>query len=105
MLFLRNFQLMNEDRYAAGIAQLCNTLTPDEYYPIGFFPQKQLTQLDFENITILYGGNGFGKTTLLNIMAEKLSVFRQKEYLQTKMFSFYYPEPLRLRPLCSTQIF
>jgi len=89
MLFLRNFQLMDEDRYAAGIAQLCNTLTPDEHYPIGFFPQKQLMQLDFENITILYGGNGSGKTTLLNIMTEKLGVFRQKEYLQTEMFSFY----------------
>ena len=89
MVYLRSFQLMDEDRYAAGINQLCNTLTPDEYYPIGFFPQKQLTRLDFENITILYGGNGSGKTTLLNVITEKLGVFRQKAYLQTDMFSFY----------------
>lgn len=80
---------MDEDRNAAGIGNLCNTQTPDEYYPVGLFPQKQLTRLDFEPITILYGGNGSGKTTLLNIMAEKLGVFRQKAYLQTEMFSYY----------------
>ena len=80
---------MDEDRHAPGINELCNTQTPDEYYPVGIFPRKQLKQLDFEEITILYGGNGSGKTTLLNLMAEKLGVFRQKEYLQTEMFSFY----------------
>ena len=91
MLFLRNFQLMDEYERcnAEEIGKICDRQTPDEHYPIGFFPPKQLTQLDFENITILYGGNGSGKTTLLNIMTEKLGVFRQKEYLQTEMFSFY----------------
>ena len=89
MLHLKSFQLMDEDRHAAGISQLCNTQTPDEYYPIGIFSQKQLKRLDFEPITVLYGGNGSGKTTLLNLMAEKLGVFRRQEYLQTEMFSFY----------------
>lgn len=89
MPYLKNFQLMDEDRYAAAIGHLCNTQTEDEYYPVGIFLQKQLKRLDFENITILYGGNGSGKTTLLNIMAEKLGVFRRKEYLQTEMFSLY----------------
>lgn len=89
MPYLKNFQLMDEARYASGIDKLCNTRTEDEHYPIGFFPQKQLKRLDFEEITILYGGNGSGKTTLLNVMAEKLGVFRRKEHLQTEMFSFY----------------
>ena len=89
MIYLKNFQLMDEDRFAREIGKICDTQTPDEYYPAGFFPQKQLTQLDFEKITILYGGNGSGKTTLLNIITEKLGVFRQKKYLQTDMFSLY----------------
>jgi predicted ATPase len=68
---------------------IVNHHTPDEYYPLGIFPYKQLERFDFEKITILYGGNGSGKTTLLNIMAEKLGVFRHKEYLQTAAFQAY----------------
>ena len=30
--------------------------------------------LDFEPVTILYGGNGSGKTTALNVIAEKLEL-------------------------------
>lgn len=89
MLYLKTFQLMDEDRHAKGIGEICDTQTSDEHYPAGIFPQKQLKLFEFKEITILYGGNGSGKTTLLNIMAEKLGVFRRKEYLQTDMFSFY----------------
>ena len=31
---------------------------------------------DFEDITILYGGNGSGKTTALNVIAEKIGAKR-----------------------------
>ena len=41
-------------------------------YPFGIFPHKRLSKIEFEPITIFYGGNGSGKNTLLNIMAEKL---------------------------------
>lgn len=89
MLYLSYFHLMDEGRYVKEVIQLCNRQTQDEYYPVGMFPQKQLTHLEFAPITILYGGNGSGKTTLLNLMSEKLGVFRRKEYLQTEMFSFF----------------
>ena len=95
MIYLNKFKLLDEDtsahhKYAIG---LFNINTPDEYYPLGLFNPnfsgQRINQLDFEDITIIYGGNGSGKTTLLNIMAEKLEVFRYKKYLQTEAFTYY----------------
>ena len=34
----------------------------DSYYPFGLFEGRTLPELDFLEITILYGGNGSGKT-------------------------------------------
>ena len=32
-------------------------------YPFGIFPHKRLSKIEFEPITIFYGGNGSGKST------------------------------------------
>ena len=40
----------------------------DTFYPFQILPQCGLCRLDFEPITILYGGNGSGKTTAINCM-------------------------------------
>ena len=48
----------------------------DNGYPCGLFPQRGLSELDFEPVTIVYGGNGSGKSTILNIVAEKLGLKR-----------------------------
>ncbi|MDR0567250.1 MAG: AAA family ATPase [Prevotellaceae bacterium] len=87
--------------------------TSDEYYPIGLFNLK-LRQLDFENITLLYGGNGCGKTTLLNIVAETIELARPKEYVRTDMFEYFVRKctyeqeiaiPKRSKLLASDDIF
>jgi predicted ATPase len=51
--------------------------------------RRQLFELDFEPITILYGGNGSGKTTALNIIAEKLGLVRDTLYNRTNFFETY----------------
>lgn len=58
----------------------------DSFYPFQILSRHRLERLDFEPITILYGGNGCGKTTALNVIAEKLqlkrdSVFNKSNFL------------------------
>ena len=45
--------------------------------------------LDFEPVTILYGGNGSGKTTALNVIAEKLGLQRDSLYNRSNFFEDY----------------
>ena len=61
----------------------------DSYYPFGLFEGRTLPELDFLEITILYGGNGSGKTTLLNVMADALRLYRRAEYNRTPFFDDY----------------
>lgn len=61
----------------------------DNCYPFGIFPEKNLSYLEFEPITILYGGNGSGKTSILNIIAEFLSLRRSSFYNRSSFFEDY----------------
>lgn len=61
----------------------------DSYYPFQILTKNQLRVLDFEPITILYGGNGCGKTTALNVIAEKLKLNRDSLYNRTCFFEDY----------------
>ena len=45
--------------------------------------------LDFEPVTILYGGNGSGKTTALNVIGERLKLYRDTLYNRTNFFEDY----------------
>ena len=45
-------------------------------YPFGIFFGREVPTLELEPVTILCGGNGSGKTTVLNLMGEKLSLRR-----------------------------
>ena len=73
----------------------------DSYYPFGLFEGRTLPELDFLEITILYGGNGSGKTTLLNVMADALRLYRRAEYNRTPFFDDYARlcEPRTARPI------
>lgn len=62
----------------------------DSYYPLGVFSyEKNLSNLEFSDITIFCGGNGSGKSTLLNIIAEKLELSRETPYNKTYFFNPY----------------
>lgn len=45
--------------------------------------------MEFEPITILYGGNGSGKSTALNVIAEKLELERDTLYNRSAFFENY----------------
>ena len=61
----------------------------DTFYPFLVLSKHQLTMLDFEPVTILYGGNGSGKTTALNVIAEKLGLKRDTLYNRSNFFEDY----------------
>ena len=46
------------------------------FYPFKIFPDKKLSEIEFDGITMFYGGNGSGKSTLLNVLAEKIHAIR-----------------------------
>lgn len=58
-------------------------------YPFKIFPQKELKKVEFEPLTVFYGGNGSGKTTLLNIIAEKAGISRQSVFSGGTFFEDY----------------
>lgn len=60
----------------------------DSYYPFQVLAGR-VSALEFEPVTILYGGNGSGKTTALNVMAAALGLERNSPYNQSSFFSDY----------------
>ena len=89
MIYLRGFKLPNEEVewnfFVYGETRTCfNT-----YYPFQIFPKMEFEEIEFEPVTIFYGGNGTGKTTLLNIIAEKLRVTRNSVFNRSNFFDVY----------------
>ena len=89
MIYLRGFKLPNEkvewNFFVYGETRTCfNT-----YYPFQIFPKMEFEEIEFEPVTIFYGGNGTGKTTLLNIIAEKLRATRNSVFNRSNFFDVY----------------
>lgn len=61
----------------------------DSFYPFQVLSKIGFQQMDFEPITILYGGNGCGKTTVLNVIGEKLGLKRESAYNRSNFFENY----------------
>ena len=87
MLYLEQFNLVNEEENLDLVRKIKTTHTDDEWFPLGFFSKKKLSQIDFEPITIFYGGNGSGKSSLLNLIAEHFGFLRHADVSVTKAFT------------------
>lgn len=61
----------------------------DSYYPFQVLTKIGFERIDFEPVTILYGGNGCGKSTVLNVIAEKLKLERGAPYNKSSFFQRY----------------
>lgn len=59
------------------------------YYPFMLFRERDLPDFYFDDITIFCGDNGSGKSTILNIMAEKLGLQRGTIYNRSDFFDDY----------------
>ncbi|WP_310601686.1 AAA family ATPase [Anaerosporobacter sp.] len=88
MIYLDSFSFPDSDRefdFFLSIQRNCY----NSYYPFKILSQKELSILNFEPITILYGGNGSGKTTALNVISEKLNLRRDSRFNQSNFFPNY----------------
>lgn len=59
-------------------------------YPFGLFSGREIPEaFEFSDITIFCGNNGSGKSTILNVIAEKLKINRDSPYNRTDFFDDY----------------
>ena len=88
MIYLSHFAFPDielEYSFLMGIKRTCY----DTAYPFQVLSRHGLRMLDFEPVTILYGGNGSGKTTALNVIAEKIGLKRKSVYNRSNFFEDY----------------
>lgn len=88
MLYLDSFSFPDDGSefdFILSIKRNCY----NSFYPFKILSKRELTILNFEPITILYGGNGSGKTTALNVISEKLNLMRDSRFNQSNFLPDY----------------
>lgn len=88
MVYLRSFRLPSLDareQFINSIRRTCYNTA----YPFDLFALRELPAFAFEPITIFYGGNGSGKSTILNVIAERLGIAHGTVYNRTDFFEEY----------------
>lgn len=89
MLYLSRFTFPTAEEESSFFISEVKRTCYDSYYPFGVLSARELAALDFEPLTILYGGNGSGKTTALNVIAEKLGLRRDARYNRSSFYEDY----------------
>lgn len=88
MLYLSRFTFPSQEQesfFFHGPQRQCYNTN----YPFGIIARFDPTVLEFDPVTILYGGNGTGKSTALNVIAEKLQLQRDARYNRSTFFEGY----------------
>ncbi len=83
MKYLEEFRFPDaakEDRFLSSVDGVVSNYYTDNIYPFHVLSALDFNCIDFEQITVLCGGNGSGKSTALNVISNKLQVSRQSPY-------------------------
>lgn len=88
MIYLKDFTFPSQDEETNFLWEQSPTCY-SSYYPFRILSKNNLEKIEFETITVLYGGNGSGKSTALNIIAEKAKILRESPYNKTNFYPHY----------------
>lgn len=88
MVYMNFFTFPDADTEYDFIVDIKRTCY-DTFYPFKILSAHEFDRIDFEPVTILYGGNGSGKSTALNVIAEKLGINRDSVYNKSNFFPDY----------------
>lgn len=114
MIYLKNFTLLDENQEHHIVCYEEIRRIFNNYYPLHLFSNKSFKNIDFNKITIFYGGNGSGKTTLINIISEKLNATRKSIIDKGSYFDLYVKhcnyemsldEPTEIKLITSDDVF
>ena len=87
-MYLSAFYFPGEEAESDFLFKL-KTTYDQSVYPYGVLPKAGLNEIFFRPVTILYGGNGSGKSTALNVIAEKLRLVRSSAFNRSRFFEDY----------------
>ena len=91
MIYLMSFKLPtqeDEENYFAENLKAKRTCYTT-YYPFQLFQYRELPEFFLSDITIFCGNNGSGKSSILNIIAEKLALERSTPFNRSDFFEDY----------------
>ena len=97
MIYLKQFELPSKESEEKALHTIFEGLKKgrygeqffESYYPFGILPEIDFRVLDFDDITILHGNNGSGKSTILNVIAAKLHATRNSVYNTSRYMNLY----------------
>lgn len=87
-MYLKEFKFLTQTQ-EDNLLNMNNLTCYNTFYPFRILSAHQIEKVEFESITIFYGGNGCGKTTALNIIAEKLRLQRDTLFNKSNFFDGY----------------
>ena len=88
MVYLKSFEFPDDDRefdFLLGVKRTCYT----SFYPFKILSRRRFERIDFAPITMLYGGNGSGKSTALHVIAARAGVKCDARFNKTDFFEDY----------------
>ena len=91
MVYLKSFEFPDDGTefdFLLEVKRTCYT----SFYPFKILSRRHFERIDFEPITMLYGGNGSGKSTALHVIAARAGVKCDARFLSL----IHISEPTRL---------